>query len=207
MVEGSKGQTQSPPGRAPFPACLCRDLRAPLERFFLSRGCSPAMAEDLTQDVFVRVLAYPHLNLVANPRAFIYRTATNLLLDSRRAERCRPTASLDVSTAAAVRLVDPITPMRILEGREDIELVSQALSDLETRTQRMFVMHRIDRLRHREIAAHFGLSVSLVEKCLRAAQRHLLSQYRLQRLRKGKRSVTGALFEVNPPAALRTVPA
>jgi RNA polymerase sigma-70 factor (ECF subfamily) len=163
-------------------ARLSRDHRARLERFFRRRGCQVAVAEDLTQEVFARLAAYPQLEAIANPGAFLSRTAANLLRDTAKAARRRPTAPID--RAADALLVDPITPERILAGRQDIALVAQALADLETRTQRMFVMHRIEHLRHRDIAAHFGLSISLVEKCLRSAHGHLAEQVQCQRLRK-----------------------
>lgn len=163
-------------------ARLSRDHRARLERFFRRRGCPAAVAEDLTQEVFARLAAYPRIEDIANPGAFLTKAAANLLRDTAKAARRRPTAPID--GAADALLVDPITPERILAGRQDVALVSQALADLETRTQRMFVMHRIEHLRHRDIAAHFGLSVSLVEKCLRSAHGHLAEQVRHQRLRK-----------------------
>lgn len=176
-------------------ARLCRDYRAALKRFFERRGCSAALADDLTQDAFVRIAAYPSFDRIANPSAFLYRTAANLLRDTAKAARRRPTASIDAPGIAAHRLVDPITPDRLLEGRQDVAIVVQAFGDLEPRTRHMFVMHRIDLIGHREIAAHFGLSISLVEKSVRRAHGHLADQYRRQRLRKRSAGTPGGLLE------------
>lgn len=164
-------------------AQLCRDHGGRLQLFFRRRGCTPALAEDLTQEVFLRLTAYPRLGEIANPSAFLYRTATNLLRDTVKAARRRPTKPIDASERGANGPVDPLQPDRILEGRQDIALVSQAFAELTSRTQRMFVMNRIDNMRQCDIAAYFGLSVSLVEKSLRGAHGHLVDRYRRQRFR------------------------
>lgn len=165
---------------------LCRDHHGRVRAFFLRRGCTPASAEDLTQDVFLRITSYPQLDEIANPGAFLYRMAINLLRDTAKAARRRPMVTAISSEPHANGLVDPLTPDRILEGRQDMALLSQAFAELTSRTQRMFVMNRIDNILQRDIAAYFGLSVSLVEKSVRGAQGHLAERYRRQCFRPGR---------------------
>jgi DNA-directed RNA polymerase specialized sigma24 family protein len=52
----------------------------------------------------------------------------------------------------------------VLAARERLERVRQGLKVLNARTREMFLMHRLDGRRHREIAASFGISCSAVEK-------------------------------------------
>lgn len=164
------------PARHQRLAFFSRQYRREIELFFRRRGCSATLAEDLTQDVFVRIAAYPQIERIANPRAFLYRIAANLVRDTGRSAQRRPAIALIDAERIGSEPVDPITPERILEGRQQVALVARAFADLTLRTQRMFVMHRIDRVGHRDIASHFGLSISLVEKSLRGAHRHLKAQ-------------------------------
>ena len=173
---------------------LDRHYRRPLQAFFQRRGCPPATAEDLTQDVFLRIVAYQRRAEIRSVKSFLYQTATNLLRDMFRSRTRRRVGAPDRVTdpeAGDLNLIDLVTPERILEGRQDIQVVIQALEELDARTQRIFVMNRIDRLRQRDIADHLGLSVSLVEKSLRTAHVHLEARYSSQRMR---RRAPGAAF-------------
>jgi RNA polymerase sigma factor (sigma-70 family) len=169
---------------------LDRRYRLPLLKFFQRRGCTAALAEDLTQDVFLKVVAYQRASEIKNLQSFVFRTAANRLRDSARSTRRWSTSSLEDAGGAresAPLLVEFITPERILQGRQDVEVVTQAFAELDVRTQRIFLMNRVERLRHRDIADHLNLSVSLVEKTLRTAQQLLELKYARQRLRKDGR--------------------
>lgn len=177
-------------GGARSVADLDRDYRLPLQRFFRSRGCAAALAEDLTQDVFLRVVAYERSSEIKNAQSFIFQTAANRLRDVARSARrwnLQPLDDTDGGTGEP-QLVEAITPERILQGRQDMQVVTQAFAELDQRTQRIFLMNRVDQLRHRDIADHLDLSVSLVEKTLRTAQLFLEVKHRRQRIRKDSRA-------------------
>lgn len=160
---------------------LDRRYRLRLQKFFQRRGCAAAVAQDLTQDVFLRVIAYGRSQPITNVRTFVFQVAANLLRDTARSAKRWKVAPLDDDSAPGasdVRLIDLITPERIVAGRQDIRVVGQALEALDSRTQRIFLMNRIEQLQHRTIADRLGLSVSLIEKALRGARRHLESEYR-----------------------------
>ena len=57
--------------------------RAALLRFLLARRVAADEAEDILQDLFVKLESHP-AGPVAEPRAYLYRMAENLLLDRRR---------------------------------------------------------------------------------------------------------------------------
>lgn len=147
--------------------------RAALLGFFRRRGCAAALAEDLTQDVFLKVVAYLACGEIADLRSFVFKVAANRLRDTSRSTRRWREAPLDEAQEIEPQLVEYITPERILQGRQDVAVVVQAFSELDMRTQRIFLMNRFDHLRHRDIADHLELSVSSIEKSLRAARRHL----------------------------------
>jgi DNA-directed RNA polymerase specialized sigma24 family protein len=66
---------------------LYLERRANLVRFFAARAGSAAAAEDLAQELYIKLAARPPDTAAAeNPLALIYRIALNLMLDRARGE-------------------------------------------------------------------------------------------------------------------------
>ncbi|MBS0481721.1 MAG: sigma-70 family RNA polymerase sigma factor [Proteobacteria bacterium] len=143
---------------------LNRRYRPTLMSYFLKRTGSHGEAEDLTQEIFVRLSAKGGL-LVENPDGYIFQAAANLLRDRyRRLQVCEDYSRNEQNQSDF--LTDPFTPARILDGRESLERVMAALRALPERTRSIFILHRMERMKQREIAEMFGISVSAVEKQL-----------------------------------------
>lgn len=70
-------------------------------------------------------------------------------------------------------LADYVDPLRLLEGRETLGLVSKALAELSQRSREILLLFRLERVRKRDIADRFGISVSAVDKHLIKATAHL----------------------------------
>ena len=128
-------------------------------------------AEDILQDLFVKLEGLKP-GPVAEPRAYLYRMAENLLYDRRRTAGWRTTReeAWVSSQLGATREADGRpSAERALIAREELKLVSEALAALPDRTLRIFRLYRLDGLRQREIADALDVSVSSVEKHLRRA--------------------------------------
>ncbi len=61
--------------------------RDDLVRFFAARLRSMVAAEDLVQDLYIRVANLGPGERVENPSAYLYRLASNLMLDRLRSDR------------------------------------------------------------------------------------------------------------------------
>jgi RNA polymerase sigma-70 factor (ECF subfamily) len=145
--------------------------RQPLIRFFRRRTGTDAEAEDLTQEVFLRLLRRPDAEAVENPEAFLFRTAVNLLRD--RARRNSTTASHAIELADRQETVEGLSPERVLEGRQSLAAAMRILEELDERVRDAFILHRLEGLKYAEIAELFGVSVSSVEKYVIKALAHL----------------------------------
>ncbi len=123
----------------------------------------PADAEDLLHSAFLRLEEYRSRHVVENPAAFMVRVAVNIAFDERRHERVR--AEVPESIHDLVDLWDH-RPLHdeVLVAHERLERVDAALGRLGTRTREVFLMHRVDGLKYREIAVRLGITVSAVEK-------------------------------------------
>jgi len=119
-------------------------------------------AEDLLHEAFVRYAQYRRRMPVGNPAAFLLQAAANLAIDQHRSQKHMSPESFEVACMAAT---DPAPPVQdVLSARERLERVRQGLELLNVRTREIFLMHRLDGRRHREIAAAYGISCSAVEK-------------------------------------------
>lgn len=120
-------------------------------------------AEDLLHSAFVRLAEYSERNSVDNPAGFLVRTAANMAVDEQRRIRVRREAPIDVAGLLQIADGQPLHP-EALEARERLQKVLAGLESLGPRTREIFLLHRLDGLKYRDIAAQLGISVSAVEK-------------------------------------------
>ncbi|MBV9996963.1 MAG: sigma-70 family RNA polymerase sigma factor [Caulobacteraceae bacterium] len=154
--------------------------RRPLLRYFKRRVGGDAEAEDLAQEVFVRILRQPQPT-IENKDGYIFTVAANLLRDRARQARSRPEQVELASEVFDPALVEDFTPDRVLVGRERLWEVLAHLNELEPRTRDIILMFRLDRMRQRDIAKTLGISVSAVEKHVARALAHLVERLELRR--------------------------
>ena len=153
------------------------DLRPALLRYLLARRATAAEAEDVLQDVYV-TLSEAKFGPVAEPRAYLYRTVTNRLLDHRRSaarQSRRDQAWTEVNGGALIEQDDQPSAETQLIGRERLAIVQRYLDMLPERTTSIFRRFRIDGEPQRSIAADLGISVSAVEKHLQQAYRAVVA--------------------------------
>ena len=143
-------------------AHLARRFRPALMSYFLRRVRSHAEAEDLTQDVFMRLSTLAVQEFQAAD-AYIFRVAANLLADRARRNKVRR-LHVDEQLAVNGRDVDPLDPDRVSEGRRSLSVLAERLRGLPERARTIFVLYRIEGMNKRAIAEAFGCSVSTVEK-------------------------------------------
>lgn len=160
-------------------AGLYTRFRSPLLRYFMRRGQSEGEAEDLTQQVFMRLLASGTVGEIVHVDRFVFTVAANLLRDRHRSAAHRMEQTFQVldpiSGACPSAEAEERSPERILLGVDALSEVSRTLEQLGEKTRRIFLMHRLDKVKHRDIAELTGLSVSMVEKHVIKAK-HCLSQ-------------------------------
>src|SRR3954452_25401042 len=137
---------------------LYLERREDLVRFFTARLRSPGAAEDLVQDIYVRLSGLDQPGDIQNPTAYLYRLGSNLMLDRLRGERRtanRDGAWLDSQTTRIG--IHEVSAERSAEAtgaaRQRLAVLTEALKDLSPQTQRVFRMHKFEGLSHPEVAA------------------------------------------------------
>lgn len=142
-------------------AVLAR-VRAALMR----RGRTRQDADDLVQEAWIRLACQEQHQFVAKPEAFLMRVALNLSIDEyRSAER----HGEQVLIEDLVMVDSNPSAETILLARERLARISECLAQLDPRTRRIFLAHRVDGLSYFEIAREHNLSISSVEKYIAKA--------------------------------------
>ena len=140
-------------------AALYSSERGRLHRLIKRIVGNRTIAEDLTQDTYIKLHAHP---VGAADRGLLFRTAQNLALDHLRGQRVRD----GYARAAQIEqdAVDEHAPEHVLAMREELEALLAALATLPKRTQQIFLLSKLDGMSHPQIAKALGISVSTVEK-------------------------------------------
>ena len=149
--------------------------RVALERFLRARSGDATEAEDLLQELWLKLSGAT--GPVAEPLAYLYRIADNLVIDRRRSAQRRERRDdvwNDLAGGGTAGVSDTPSIERTLIARERLRIVEQALSALGPKTTHIFRRFRIEGIGQRDIAAQEGISLSAVEKHLQKAYRTVL---------------------------------
>jgi RNA polymerase sigma-70 factor (ECF subfamily) len=146
--------------------------RAPLMRFLRARGAGDD-AEDILQELWLKVDRLEAEGPIADPRAYLFRMADNLMHDRVRASMRRSNREQAWTEAGFDPAGQDETPSaeRALVARQRLRRVEMALATLGERTQLIFRRFRLEGVTQNRIAQEEGISVSAVEKHLQRAYR------------------------------------
>lgn len=156
-------------------------FRAQLMNYFYRRVGDRVEAEDLTQEVCLRLVKQVENVSLTSATAYAFTVAANLLRDrARRAITHRVNAHRSIDEApdgfgADANFVEEISPERVLLGRERLQAVVDALEELDERTRAVFLLCRLERMPQREVADLYGMTTGAVEKRILKATLHLIA--------------------------------
>lgn len=158
--------------------------RTELAHFLQARGVSPEDAEELLQDLYLK-LETTDQGPISEPKAYLYRMANNLAHDRRRSEqsrRLRDGAWLETQVSSLQQPEASWNPEEALQARDYLRRVEAMLDRLPERTSAIFRRYRVDGESQKAIATSLGISLSAVEKHLQRAYRAVLDlRSRLER--------------------------
>lgn len=134
---------------------------------FLNRQVNDRdIAADLAQESYARVLAVQNSGRsILDPRALLYQTARNLMVDQHRRTEVRRHDDLDALPETEQPAAPPhLEPDAALASQQVLCSYVRAIEQLPPRCREAFVLHVFDELTHAQVAARMGISVSMVEK-------------------------------------------
>ncbi len=155
--------------------------RDDLVRFLTARLRSATAAEDLVQDLYLRVAGLELTETVDNPSAYLYRLASNLMLDRLRSDRrsgARDASWLQTRTVelGGESIADEPSPEQATYSRQRLAIAARAINDLPPKTRRAFELHKLQGMTQEETAQALGVSRKTVEKQISTALQRLMSK-------------------------------
>lgn len=136
-------------------------LESALMQFLQHNWRIEADVPDLRQDIYERVCEAAQERLPDNAKAFLFKTARNLLVDRARRSQIVPidvTSDFEVMGLAS----DSPSPESSVLARDELRRLQMALDQLPPRCREAVVMARIDGLSGKEIALRMGVNESTV---------------------------------------------
>lgn len=122
---------------------------------------SREMAEDLTQDLFVKIFTDPPDPTVKKPRAYVFQMARNLALNALRSQRYSDRVDVEVC---------PLTEDSKIDFRMDLDTAISRLSDSQ---RQVLILHLNAELTFREISAIMELSLPATYRIYKSALKTL----------------------------------
>lgn len=159
------------------------EKRENLLLFLAARTQSMAAAEDLVQELYLKLAALDEASQVRAPVALLYRIASNLLIDHvRSAERgSRRSAQWRLDTRAIVGgedIVEEPAADEAIIAKERVRQLAAAVADLPPQMGRAFRLHKLEGLSQAQTAQAMGVSTKMVEQHIQAAIKHLSQRLR-----------------------------
>ena len=135
----------------------------------VSRYVPPDDVEDIVQETYLRLCRVAMVDEIQNPRAYIYRIARNLALDSlKKADNAQTVPLIEDLPETGTRSDDVI---KQVESEEEFGHFCDSVRRLPAQARRVFIMKKVYGFTQRRIATDLGISQSTVEKHVALASR------------------------------------
>ncbi|MEO0397846.1 MAG: RNA polymerase sigma factor [Pseudomonadota bacterium] len=122
-------------------------------------------AEDAIQDAFVKTFAAAAGQEISEPRAYLVTAVRRAAIDLRARRQKNFMGDIDDLPEAEVISSDP-QPDRIVQDREELTLILEAIKELPPQCRKVFIMNRIEGRSLDEISRQLHISKSTLHKHL-----------------------------------------
>jgi RNA polymerase sigma factor (sigma-70 family) len=133
-----------------------------LTRFVERRVRVRADAEDLAQEVYLRLSRTNQIDVIAEPQAYLYRMASNVAAEWRvRARESKPHSADELET-----LLETKTPEIRLDQAQDQARFDAALDSLGVMVRSVIFLKLREGMTNDEIARHLDITKRMVKRYL-----------------------------------------
>lgn len=142
---------------------------------YLSKRLDRGEIDDVVQDVMLKLHTRDARWDIRFPKRYFYQVVRSTLVDLYRRNRSRCVHHhCELSPETHPR--DDLSPIRILQAREEVRAARAALALLPQRTREIFLAVRLEGQSLKQVAASHGISTSAVEKHITRALNALSAQ-------------------------------
>jgi len=164
-------------------------------------------AEDLVQEVFLRVHRSLAAEQIEHPRAYLHQVANSVVTDHFRRNQRRGLSMVEVEPVDESRTASTgPTPEESAIGDEALDRVSRAIANLPQRVREAMLLRTFEGLSYRQVAATMGISERTVEKHLARASNDLVKGLAIEAMRASSGSAPAAPSTTEPRRSARRAP-
>ncbi len=153
--------------KEPNTALLMDELTLPLVRYLSKKVRNNEDVNDLAQEALLRMHKFQQSRELNNARAFLFKTANNLVVDQiRRAKVHDRYLSSEMLPDQSDEENDKFVPSaeRTASAEQELDQIYKVVEKMPEKVRRAFLMHRGKDMSYPEIAVEMGVSTSMVEK-------------------------------------------
>ncbi|MEM0909949.1 MAG: sigma-70 family RNA polymerase sigma factor [Pseudomonadota bacterium] len=127
-------------------------------------GDGPPDPEDVAQDAFTKLIQLDDISTIKNLRAFLWRTARNLMISGKRHLSVRTKYDYEVEKFFfAVEGIEN-SPENVIEANQQLSLINHVIATMPENRRKAFLLHRVEGLNFSETGRRLGMTPSAVIK-------------------------------------------
>lgn len=136
-------------------------------------GSGPPDPEDVAQEAFRRLLEVGDTSRIRSLKAYLWRTARNLVFDATKTTKTRSRYEFEIEALFFPIRGDNLSPEKVISAKEQLKLISDVLRRMPEKRRRALVLYRIEGLTMVEVAKRLRIGHSAVHKHLVRAHAEL----------------------------------
>lgn len=137
------------------------ELIASLRKAF---GTGPPDPEDVAQQAFQKLIERRDRSDIKDLKAFLWRTARNTFLKAVRRDGVRSRHDFEIEHLFFPARGDDSTPERVLEVKEELQVINEVLREMPKRRRHAFLLHKVEGLSVAAVARRLGISRTPAQK-------------------------------------------
>lgn len=131
---------------------------------FAKFGGGPPEPEDVAQLAFTKFASLDDPESVENPKAFLFATARNIVVDEQRRIQTRLRHAEQYLSEVTSNGVDDLDAERVLLEKERWAILRTTIEELPQPQRRLVVMSRVHQLSYAEISRRTGIPTTTVKR-------------------------------------------
>ncbi len=136
---------------------------AALRHWLLRLGVKAHELDDIIQDVYCRLLRLESVDHIEDPRAYLFRSARNVLLEQVRKSKIVSIMTVQNLDELGVADLGP-SPESAASSRAELTRVLALIGELPERCRQVFELRKVHGLSQAETAKALRISENIVEK-------------------------------------------
>lgn len=130
-------------------------------------GSGPPDPDDIAQEAFQRLVEHDDLSNIKNLRAFLWRTARNILVSNKRSIGRRTKYDYEIEQLYFAIESPGSDPESVLATKEQLMIIDHVLKAMPARRRKAFLWYRVEQMNFTAIGKKLGIT-------RRAVARHVV---------------------------------